>query len=389
VIRVVTDALAYNKFPAFCATLLGSYTLIEVGLYILLKKWLRSVLQSFANNRNLLLQCCRVTAGLTASSLSFRMLNSQTSSDAFAPEPELTPGKITPGYAKSPIKSDDQQAGGTLDFTLLVSVRALEALTREVWARHCNPSRTKPRHKLESLLGQSADSSLFIISAGIVMWAWFYHPNRLPRAYRKWIGEAAQVDERLVTALRNAKNGNFIYGKDTGQAPILQSMCKDYNWPLLWGDPAVTIPVPCEMVHMGTGPSCHWHAFSRFFRAFKFSLAMYLPFQLLVKMRHPSFKALESSIREAAQSSAFLGTFVGLFYYFVCLSRTQLGPRIFSQKVITRQMWDSGLCVGAGCVACGWSVLLEKAKRRSELALFVAPRAAAVFLPRRYDKKVS
>lgn len=51
-------------------------------------------------------------------------------------------------------------------------------------------------------------------------------------------------------------------------------------------------------------------------------------------------------------------------------------------------MWDSGLCVAAGCMMCGWSILVENAKKRLELALFVAPRAAVTLLPRRYDKKV-
>jgi hypothetical protein len=37
---------------------------------------------------------------------------------------------------------------------------------------------------------------------------------------------------------------------------------------------------------------------------------------------------------------------------------------------------------------CGWSILVENAKKRQEVAFFVAPRAAAVLLPRRYDIKV-
>ena len=88
------------------------------------------------------------------------------------------------------------------------------------------------------------------------MWAWFYLPDRLPRAYNKWIGEAAQVDYRLISVLRKAHAGEFIYGEDTGQAHILQDMCSDYGWPLAWADPVKTIPIPCEIVHMGTGPSC-------------------------------------------------------------------------------------------------------------------------------------
>ncbi len=55
------------------------------------------------------------------------------------------------------------------------------------------------------------------------MWAWFYLPNRLPRAYRAWIKSAAQVDERLIEALRRVRHGQLIYGEDTGQAPLLQS----------------------------------------------------------------------------------------------------------------------------------------------------------------------
>ena len=51
-------------------------------------------------------------------------------------------------------------------------------------------------------------------------------------------------------------------------------------------------------------------------------------------------------------------------------------------------MWDGGLDVGAGCVMCGWSILIEAERRRHEMAIFVAPRAAATFLPRRYPIKV-
>jgi len=165
-------------------------------------------------------------------------------------------------------------------------------------------------------------------------------------------------------------------------------MCKDYSWPLDWGDPAKVIPIPCEMVHMGTGPSCHWHALVRFAKAFKFAMAMYLPLQLLLRATHPSFAALRKACKEAVRSSTFLGAFIALFYYGVCLSRTRLGPRLFSKNTITPMMWDSGLCVRAGCLLCGWSILAEVEKRRQELALFVAPRAAATFFPRRYPEQV-
>ena len=280
-------------------------------------------------------------------------------------------------------------AGSSMDLTLFAVSRAAETLVHDFWTRH----RKSRQHKgkwtvLERIISRYADSWLFATSAGTVMWAWFYLPSRLPKAYNAWIKSAAEVDYRFLEVLRRARCGEFIYGKDTGQAPILQSMCKDYNWPLIWGDPSTTVPLPCEMVHMGSGPSCHWHAVVRFLKAFRFALAMYLPLQILLRMRHPSSSQLQRACREAARSSAFLGTFVSLFYYGVCLSRTQLGPRLVSKQTVTPMMWDSGLCVRAGCLLCGWSILVEAEKRRQELAMFVVPRAAATLFPRRYNKKV-
>lgn len=291
---------------------------------------------------------------------------------------------------EQPPKQPRILAGSSIDLTLFAVSRATETLIHDFWVRR----RISRQHMgrwtaFERMISRYADSWLFATSAGTVMWAWVYLPHRLPQAYNAWIKSAAEVDDRLVEILRRARCGQFVYGKDTGQAAVLQSMCKDYDWPLTWGDPYKTIPLPCEMVHMGSGPSCHWHAVMRFFKAFRFALAMYLPLQILLRIRHPSLSQFQKACREAARSSAFLGAFVSLFYYGVCLSRTQLGPKIVSKHTVTPMMWDSGLCVRAGCLLCGWSILIEAEQRRQELAMFVLPRAAATLFPRKYDKKVS
>lgn len=281
------------------------------------------------------------------------------------------------------------KAGKTIDITILVVARAIDTLVSNIWRHWSLTSKISSSNQSVYLAPiRHADSLVFAVSSGMIMWAWVYLPVRLPRAYNKWIGEAAEVDPRLIGLLREARAGKFVYGQDTGFAPIVQGMCKEYGWPLAWGDPQKTIPIPCEIVHMGTGPSCHWHAAVRFVRAFKFALATYIPLQLLVKARNPSVKAFRRACEEAVRSSAFLGAFVGLFYYGVCLARTCLGPMLFDQKTITPMMWDSGLCVKAGCALCGWSILIEAETRRPELSMFVAPRALATLLPRQYDAKV-
>ena len=214
-------------------------------------------------------------------------------------------------------------------------------------------------------------------------WAWLYLPQNLPRAYQKWIEEAAQVDRRLILALRYAREGTFVYGENN---EVLQGICQDHRLPMSWSNPKYSIPIPCEVIHAGRGPSCHWHAASRFLCSFRFSLLMYLPLQILIKMRRPSIAGFQRAFSDALRSSAFLAAFISTFYYSVCLARSILGPSLVRRNVVTPQALDSGICAATGCVLCGWSVLLEHPKRRSELAFFVAPRALSIFLPRKYNR---
>jgi N-terminal cysteine-rich region of Transmembrane protein 135 len=280
-------------------------------------------------------------------------------------------------------------AGKTIDFTLFAFFRALDVLVITVWrrtrSRNWHPEQYVPG--LAEFAKTMADPWVFASSACIIMWSWFYSPHCLPRAYNKWISTAAEIDSRLIKALRLYRQGEIVYGQDTGQAPLLQSLCDELGLPQEWGDPAKAIPIPCEVVHSGAGSSCEVHALSRARRSFLFSMKLYLPLQLLTKMSRPSRDSFMVALKGALRSSSFLASFVTLFYYSVCLARTRLGPKLLSYKTITPQMWDAGLCVLAGCLTCGWSILLEKPNQRQELAFFVAPRALATLLPRVYDRK--
>ena len=376
---------------------MGAYNVLQKPFLILIRRsQILTVLSGRLGSRHAATIYARFLAAFVASWFSFGMLNSTIEGLLIVKDPshhsaanESAPELTDPKVSEDKLLRKPAMVGRTIDLTLLAAIRAIETTAGVVWTRYRARNRAvKPLEKrLQQGISHLADAGVFSLSAGMVMWAWVYLPERLPRSYNKWIKKAAQVDVRLLTILRHARDGSFVYGMDTGEAPILQSMCEDYNWPPKWGDPAVTIPIPCEMVHMGTGPSCHWHAVSRFFRAFQFAFTMYLPLQLLVKARKPSTRAIKLAIKESLRSSAFLGAFISLFYYSVCLARTKLGPKVCSHKV-TPMMWDSGLCVGAGCLMCGWSILLEPERRRQELAYFVAPRAVATMLPRRYDAKV-
>ena len=218
------------------------------------------------------------------------------------------------------------------------------------------------------------------------MWSWFYSPERLPKTYLSWISKIAQLDHRLLTALRLCRQGNLTYGSTTTENAHLPELCKELNLPEVMGNPTLTVPIPCELYHCGAGESCEVHAAMRFWNTFKLSMRIYLPLQGLDLLRRSDLRisSVFTVLQNAARSSSFLATFVGSFYYAVCLSRTRLGPRLFPS--VSPQSWDSGLCVLAGCVLCGWSILVEKFSRQQEIALFVAPRAIATLLPRVYER---
>ncbi|KAF1991335.1 hypothetical protein K402DRAFT_322740 [Aulographum hederae CBS 113979] len=278
-------------------------------------------------------------------------------------------------------------AGRSLDLTLLATVHAVDALGQSI----IHSLRGSPSDHLLPKPGH-ATPVLFVLASATIMHAWVYSPSRLPRGYRDWIFRAADLDSRLLEALRQARYGKFFYGRDTGIASLCGSLCKDLGLPEEWGDPARTIPLPCQVYHMGY-KSCEVHALWRFSNAVKFASKIYVPLQLLIlartwltrkRLRSQDFR---KAIVGAGRSSTFLGGFIALFYYGVCLARTRLGPKLFSRKTISPQMWDSGLCISAGGLLCGWSILAEDVKRRTDVMLFVLHRAVAVWFPRRYDRQ--
>lgn len=308
----------------------------------------------------------------------------------------LLQAKKGPGFTETaPIQSDSppglacyttRYAGRTLDLTLFAFTRALDVIAGELWSRRKLRRQSAGRWSaLEDAVSRLTDPAVFALSSGLIMWTWIYLPSRLPRSYNKWIGSAAAVDPRLIEALQRCRTGELSYGQDTGQAPLLGALCDDYDWPRSWGDPAISVPFPCEIVHMGTGSSCEFHALSRFAQSFRWAMATYFPLNILLVLRNPNVKALRRAFISSSRSSAFLGAFITLFYYGVCLARTRLGPRLLGKDVKSRQCIDGGICVGIGCALCGWSILLESAGRRKDIGLFVAPRALATLLPRRYS----
>ncbi|KMP05395.1 hypothetical protein CIRG_05076 [Coccidioides immitis RMSCC 2394] len=397
--HILVAALRWNRFPSVCALLAAGSTLLP----LLLNRVIAALFNRQKSKRVVLAvklsRLLRFVATFVSAWLCFPLLNSRRRpesepntfrNDAFPDRGENTINVSSQGrrYSVSTATHRPAFAGRTLDLTLFVVVRAVDVLACTSWSRWKLHRRARKSFtRIESIMPQLLDTGVFAVTAATVMWAWFYVPEKLPFSYGRWISEVAQIDPRLIEALRSARRGDWTYGKPKGSQDVLEPMCEDYGWPRVWGDPSQTVPIPCEVVHMGCGPNCEVHAIWRFAKSFRFALMTDLPIQLLLRSRSPSLQGYFGAVKASLRSSTFLGLFVSIFYYSVCLARTRLGPKIFSYEKVTPMMWDSGLCVASGCMMCGWSVFVESAKKRQEISLFVAPRAIATLLPRRYDRK--
>ncbi|EPQ27778.1 uncharacterized protein PFL1_04523 [Pseudozyma flocculosa PF-1] len=289
-----------------------------------------------------------------------------------------TEAAVVPG-----VKSRTPDALGkpspTIDLTLFALVRGLDTLVRAAplilassstaaaasaavgskvsiaggnAARASPPPRSASRlSRLGSALSDQAEGLIFVVCCAQIMWAWFYHQERLPPTYVKWITNLATMDERLLLALRGMRYGQPIKWsyKDRDITPagveLVSSLSEELGYPYEWGDPT-RIPNTAAEAR-----------------------------QMLLEARRANaepVRNLAKVVVGAARSAAFLATFIVGNWYPICLARSHL-PRLF--PAVPFSFWDSGLGPLLGSIACGFSIFIEEKRKRAEMALYVAPRA--------------
>jgi hypothetical protein len=226
-----------------------------------------------------------------------------------------------------------------------------------------------------------ADVTMFCASCFVIMFSWFYYPHRLPKSYRKWITKAASMDDVLVEALLLVRQGKLVYGEKGPYHDMLCDLSTTYGLDRSCGDFSKSVPIPCALVHKNQFTSCEMHALWRFYRGFITAMTIYIPLNAVLSLAgRKSWKQMTRKVVvSSTRSSAFLGMFIMLNWYSVCLVRTRLGPILFPNA--TKQQLEDTYGPGLGSLTCGLSSLLETRSRRGELALFVAPKAVTAVLP--------
>ncbi|EIN13741.1 hypothetical protein PUNSTDRAFT_109923 [Punctularia strigosozonata HHB-11173 SS5] len=309
----------------------------------------------------------------------------------------------------------------TLELTLLFFVRAIDVLVQSGLRDWLAPKGSGPESKSRKRdrlfknpeqLTAHIDAFVFWACSARIMWCFFYKPHALPKAYVKWISNLADIDDRLILALRFIRSGEWSYVRGstpTSHPKLVEDLAFKVGCPPAWGNPALLpayggpkanviwrgldVPgracvggLPCEIVHGGEEMhSCAVNAGRRGLRAFFDALKIYIPVHILpVLISRPAHLLDPHSLlhRAAAivRSASFLASFVGSIWVAVCLTRTRLLARLF--PYISHDFWDGPHgCILAGCLACGGSIWIENGRRRGEMALYVLPRAIRSCLP--------
>ncbi|KAF8587278.1 hypothetical protein K439DRAFT_1338658 [Ramaria rubella] len=282
--------------------------------------------------------------------------------------------------------------------------------------RQTSGSKAADKRRIIKRLSTDLDAIVFWLACSRIMWCFFYQPERLPRSYVKWITSLADMDSRLLLALRAIRNGSWQYARPSEtHAHLLITMASDLALNPLLGDPN-HLPahggaeanrawtalgyqgrrgiggVPCNIVHCGiAGDSCTGNALLRGLRAFGQALLIYTPVHVIPALLSNPTQVLTDPlpiILSLVRSASFLSTFVSSIWFTVCFVRTLFIARIFPQ--ISHNILDGPQgCILAGCLICGASLGIENGRRRGEIALYVLPRAIRACLPDKWVKSGS
>ncbi|KAG5722505.1 hypothetical protein E4T56_gene2885 [Termitomyces sp. T112] len=334
----------------------------------------------------------------------------------------LSPIVTLPLIPPTPTPESRIRVSDTLDLTLLLLVRAADSLLqtfirRTALVKDVGTTRASQEQGTEAatILTSRIDAFVFWASSARIMWCFFYKPERLPKSYVKWIATLANLDGRVIQTLQLLREGNWSYIKGSpANSAVLAGLSRELGYNTSWGDPTM-LPayggivadaawktlgvknrrgvggIPCEIVHgsigssLGLEGSCMANSLIRGVMAFLEAIAIYLPAHLIpVLLTRPHIllnlhRAL-TTLFGVVRSATFLSTFVSLYWFVVCVTRSLVLARLFPW--ISHDFWDGPFgCIFAGSLMCGSSIWIETGRRRGEMALYVLPRAVRACLP--------
>lgn len=225
-----------------------------------------------------------------------------------------------------------------------------------------NSAKSKNKFHLWGSHWSHGDSLLFAFACAQVMYAFVMRPESLPKSYQDFIQKTGPVAQPVYKAVRDCCRG---FPVDVASLSAYLSERRNSNHVKLEEFPSI---IPCSVIHPDTS-SCLAHNANATSATFRKTFPLYfsLTFVPFVVLRLQKFMDAPAqtcwhAVKGSVRSTAFLSAFVGIFQGVICLHR----------KVASK---DHKLLYWIAGGISALSVLIEKKARRSELALYVLPRA--------------
>ncbi|KAF0715396.1 Aste57867_3399 [Aphanomyces stellatus] len=220
------------------------------------------------------------------------------------------------------------------------------------------------------------DALLFAITSAQVMYCFILRPDILPKEYFAFIHRAGPVATKVLNFTQRSLRGGAI--EPTEVMRFLEDKGSPVVYRLATAHPA---NLPCSLIHHGS-ESCTVGFAQTFWKAARATFPLYLSLNIvprIVLRFHRFIKTPLISLLKGTwggvRSTAFLGGFVAMYQATVCL-----------QKSLFRS--DSKISYFVAGLVASTAVLLEAKSRRSELALYVLPRALDLLYITLRDKRV-
>eukprot|EP00891_Asterochloris_glomerata_P002067 jgi/Astpho2/2067/e_gw1.00038.70.1_t len=216
---------------------------------------------------------------------------------------------------------------------------------------------------------QYGDALLFAVSSAQIMYSYVMNPKTLPASYWNFIVRTGPIHEVVLEAVRRNVR------KQPVNIAAVNSYIRRNGGRTLLQDPFPR-QIGAAVLHPHTrSPVANVLRAARntFSRTFPLYLSINLVPYVVLNFRNAAKAPLMTSLHaalSAARSTSFLSAFVGLYQMTISAHRALCKTGDFKLLYFAAGWW---------LVASG-SILMEKRSRRSELALYVFPRALDSFL---------
>lgn len=216
--------------------------------------------------------------------------------------------------------------------------------------------------RLAKCTSQWGDAAIFGICAGQAVYSFVVRPGTVDPAYKAFLTQTTHMSPQVIELFQNLfKTGQV----DPVRLSLLISQIKISDPSKI--DSFLHGKLTCDLIH--PNQPCWMRVPWIFYANFRMFFPMYFSLHLIPtllfhsnvfgKMDH----LLKSAIRNGAQSSTFMSTYVAVFQTLLCIQRN-----LMDQGIIRTEWKPSFWLMGFFSAA---TIFIEKKARRSELVLYV------------------